>query len=724
MTSKNTTNFIFLKEVRPELYELTVKMERDLLIAPISMFAYATRFLEYILHDIADENNYDVNTKVGYVDKVNQLIRFDYLDNTLHNNLPQLLIDAYNERSYSIHSHDLEKSLREDENTAFRLNETLFYIADAYYMKITGKDEKHVYVKPQKIKTDPDEKIYESNLVNESKKGPVKTVKIAKKDLKEEQLVKSDQLKNSHEEITNDEKQGFVQHVDLQNSRIYDESAISKFVELLEKGYSQQNALKHVDVNQTILNDWYMDKKSEFLEGYKDDLFVKYNELLIENTIKLIAENKSVGSNGQKLEFWIQNFGEFIDNHAQNLAEDQLKVFQMMFKRNTSKKAKGDKVVKQSDKIVSVKPQIGEVELEKRKQLMLEYIERFNFNVSLKKSRLSPIEVQKSKKEFLNGKRKNFYYELSQKLMAKYLISRKNGKSTEEFCREFKFDRFEIDFWIENDLFKDFQFRYNKIRMLLFKQAMESNKNQEEVLDILEMDGDEFIELVQLINDDVEYIGVRQIVKQHYYPYSLEAFMNEFRENPNIEIALKKSNLRKEDLETSLNLNKSLYDEFMQIQMDEIVKSKIYNENVDLNRLGMTQEKYSQVEKEVNERVVDKQIKKITNGMSEGMLLVTASNVGCDMDTVFDWILKGSAGNNEFSELANKYWGIHIKYVNSLNSNGNPNLRVSQNNLEIFGLNNHIDYWKEWGLINNDNGVLSVLDVKRILRGYLVNDSG
>lgn len=711
MKSRKTTNFEFLEEISPELYGLAVKMEEDLLITPVSMLTYATRFLEYILHDIADECNYDVNTKDGFVDKVNQLIRSDYLSNSLHNNLPQLLIDAYNERSYSIHSHKIEESLKNDEIIAFRLNETLFYIADAYYKKKTGNDEKHIYVKPQKVKKD-----FKPNSVKKSKTEPVKTIKKEKKNLKKDISVKSKPI-NEPPKTEKSEK-----NIQFHNPKSHDESAIGEFVKLLENGYSQQNALKHVDINQAIINNWYMDKKSEFLEGYEDDLFVKYNELLIENAINSISENNGVGSNSGKLEFWIENFEEYIDDLSQDLTGEQLKVFQIVFKRNSPKKVKFD-IEEHSQKNIPVESSIDEKELERRKQLMLDNIEKCNFNLALKKSRLDPYEIQKSKKEFLKTKRKNFYYGLSEKLMGMYLSSRRNGKSTEDFCREMQFDKFEVDFWIGNELFRDFQVRYNKSRVLLLKQAKDKNKNLNMTLNDLEMNNDEFNAFIRLINTDDKYVDVRQLIKPYfsedYSKYSHEDFINEFKENPNVDAVLKKLNFRRKDLEACLDSNEKLHDEFMEIILDKIVKSKINNEKVNLKSLGLTQEEYFEIEDEINERIVDNQIRKITNGLSDGMLFVTANNVGCDMDTVFEWILKGSVGNNKFTELANKYWEIHIKYINSLNSNSKINLKISQNNLEIFGLNDHRNYWEKWGLINENNSALSIDDVKKILKKYL-----
>ena len=74
MSKLNTTNYNFLKNFRPELFKLAVKMEEDLLITPISMLAYSTRFLEYILYDIARLNDYKITGKYGLTDNIFEII--------------------------------------------------------------------------------------------------------------------------------------------------------------------------------------------------------------------------------------------------------------------------------------------------------------------------------------------------------------------------------------------------------------------------------------------------------------------------------------------------------------------------------------------------------------------------------------------------------------------------------------------------------------------------
>lgn len=717
MTSINTTNYNFLKNFRPELYKLTVKMEEDLLIAPISILAYSTRFLEYILHDIVKEYNYDINKKAGYVEKILELNRFGYK----YPDFAQLLIDAYIARNHSIHNYDISKSLKEDKRIAFELNETLFHIADVYYKNITKDNEVHIYKEPELI-SESQKRTIKQDIKDNNHYIKPKSIKKSQKDNvkkdKNDSLTENKLIIEPQNKFSNEEKQESIKNPYGQNLESIDESAINEFVKFLEEGYSQQSALKHVGINQKILNDWYMNKKSEFLNGYKDSLFIKYNELLIDNSIKSLVENKGLGNNGPKVEFWMQYFEEFINESSKDLSENQLKAFRLVFKKNTPKKDKPVDDKKQSSKNISVKSNINKEELEKRQNLMLEYIDKFNFKVALKKSKLGLYEFQKSKKEFLNGKRNNFYHKLSQKLMKRYLTFRNKGKSTDEFCRKLAIDRFEVELWITNDLFKDFQIRYNKTLMNLFKKAAENNKTQNAILKDLEMNVGQFNKLIQLVNNDAEYIPYRYIIKQYYAPYSLEFFIDEFRKNLDIDVALKNSNLTKKELKTYLSSNKEVYDEFIEIKLEEIVKIIIYQRKIDdnqLNKLDMTNEDYSKFEEEIKQRVFDKQIKEITNSLSDGMLLVTASNVGCDVDTVFDWILKGSVDNNQFTKFANKYWETHIDYINSLNSNEDTNLKMSQNNLEIFGLKNHRDSWKKWGLIDN-NSYLTIDDIKTILK--------
>lgn len=144
MTSKNTTNYKFLKNFKPELFKLAEKMEEDLLVTPISILAYATRFLEYILYDIAKDNKYKVNRESGFVNNIYELIQLDYLEYYLGD----LMIKAYVFRNKSIHNTNIVQSLKDDKKTSHEMNRRLFDIADVYYKNLTNNYEEHTYIEP------------------------------------------------------------------------------------------------------------------------------------------------------------------------------------------------------------------------------------------------------------------------------------------------------------------------------------------------------------------------------------------------------------------------------------------------------------------------------------------------------------------------------------------------------------------------------------------------
>ena len=183
MSSQNATNFRFLKDFKLELHKLAV---------PVSMLAYATRFLEYILYEMARDNGHEVNRETGFVNNIYELIQLDY---------------------------------------------------------------------------------------------------------------------------------HYVLHI----------------INLCEHGFLYKTALKHVDVNESDLNRRYNDKKSDFIDGNKDDLFVKYNELLIEDLFKSLRKNNVLSASEETVEFWMNHFDGFSERLSDKLSRVQLRLLLELFKTDLSK---------------------------------------------------------------------------------------------------------------------------------------------------------------------------------------------------------------------------------------------------------------------------------------------------------------------------------------------------------------------------------------------------
>jgi len=800
MTSQNTTNYKFLKNFKPELYKLAVKMEEDLLIAPVSILAYATRFLEYILYDLAKYNDYEVNRESGFVKNIYELIQLDYLEYYLGD----LLIKAYVFRNTSIHNTDITKSLKEDRKNAFELNKRLFDIADVYYKNLTNNYEEHVYVEPKVVDESQNEVTYivkqdkifdkciicgESNKLSKSNfcidcdkllnyrdvlakivadRGT--DVLLKRNDIDypfKDQLIKDLLDKNIFKRIGNDLKivdenlddlfkltdkfmeideflTNFIKNPKdfkadfpyeypyLEIPSIVDNYYIENIVSLCEHGFSYKKALQHVDVRQSNLNNWYDDKKSEFLDGNKDDLFVKYNELLIENLFKSLKNLRVPEVNEEYVEFWIQYFDNFAENLSKNLSKLQLRLFFALFKTDTSR----EHILNQLDITIeelenhninnSLMNEKSIEEMERRKRLMLVCIDdNFNFKESLEKSKLDIEEYEKSREDFLNGIYNEFYDKLSKKIMRKYLNLRRIGKTTHEICEKLAIAEEEVETWLKNDLFKEFHYSYDKIRLTLLKQATTNQKGIEDILKELEMNGDEFEEFIKLGSDgDENYVGFVEYFNEEYYPNMMTVFLEEFRKTLNLNLALKNTKLSKEDLKTYLYVDEELYHEFIQIKIDKIVSTTInkgkYNDKL-LKKLGISKNEFLRIEDEINENVAERQLNFIINEVSNGeIMLTTCKKVNCDIDAAFDWIYEGTLGDEEFNELAEVYWDEHLLMINHINSElRDYNIdHPSRNKILTANMKYDFKYWMKWGLISQDNEDLSIEDVKKFLRNY------
>lgn len=805
MTTKNTTNYIFLRDFKPELYKLAVKMEEDLLIAPVSMLAYATRFLEYILYDVAGSRNHEVNRESGFVNNIYDLIQMDYLEYYLGD----LMIKAYHFRNTSIHNTDISKSLKNDRKTAFELNKRLFDIADVYYKNLTNDYEEHTYQEPRLMN---DSKKDFSNIVKQEKQfdkciicgEPNKLSKsnfcldcdsllncrdvLAKIIMSKgtdallrrddfdypfkDQIIKDLIGRNVLQRIGNDVKimkdgldemfmltdkfmeiDGFLAdaiggNVNPYESEIYfqdeypyqqvsgivDEHNVARLIRLLETGVSHKNAVAHVDITCSFLDIWYDNKKSEFIDGNKDKLFVRYNELLIRNMLKSISDNKLPDVDEDRLEFWRQNFEGFSDELSERLTKNQLKLFISLFKMNSSKisvlnqlgisEEEFDNYLKTNSKIKST----YDGEMERRKRLMLNSLDELNFEDALEKSKLDMVEFEKAKEEFLNGNGNEFYEGVSQKLMKKYLNFRRIGKTTDEICEKLAIDKSEVELWKENDLFSDFPQRYNKIRLTLVKSAVNHQKTKEEILNDLEMGEDEFDQLIELAKGDDNYANFREFFQEEYYHLLIGVFMDEFRARLNVNVALNSAGLTHDDLKMHLYTDEELYGEYMKIKIDKIVSTLINKGKVNdklLKKLDVTKDEYREMEAEITDRVNERQMNFITRELSKGELLLTScKKVSCDVDIAFDWILRGTLGDEKFEDLAMAYWAEHLGHIDFINSEIREYRleKVSRNKLVTANLKYDFEHWMKWGLIDGNNEDLTMESARDIIRKSISKD--
>ena len=782
-----TNNYYFLKDFKPELYKLAVKMEEDLLITPVSMLAYSTRFLEYILYDIAESNDYEVDTDIGFVKNINELIQRDFIEF----NFGYLLIKAYHYRNSSIHNTNIAESLKEDKKTAFELNRKLFDIADIYYKNLTNDYEKHSYIVPKIMEETKEELV--STIIKQEKRfdncivcgestlrtksnfctdcdnllnyrevlAGIITEKGTNALLRKEdfdygfknQLIKDLINQNVLEKvgnnfnIVNDELDRYFKltdefikidefladfiNGDIEdpfNSKLYLSSTypynnvsnvidgyyIGEVVTVMKNGFSQQYALEQMDVTESFFNNWYENKKSEFLNGYKDKLFIEYNKLLIRDLFRSIEKDNQLIASDDKIDFWSENFRGFSEKLSKKLVKMKLRKFVELFKEGKAKKdalnqaGLGEEEFNEAILIHKVLADEYFEEIEKREALLLDYVKEDSLDEALEKSKLDLKDCKQTQK-------------LTEILQERYLNYRLDSLSTPEICDILTIDSHEVDLWLEDDSFKD---GYMEIRLCLFKDAAENYKTRFEILQDLEITEDELDDYIARgRSGDEQFIEYYDYFENVYYDNKFQTFLVEFRIKKNITPALKRAELSQNELDEYLKNHDEYRDEFFDNRMHFIADYHIRKGKVNekfLKKMGMSKKDYRDAEEIIDEIVMEKQVILITETISNhGVIYSASKEVHCNWEDVFEWIYSGTCGDERYEELADEYWSDvlqNIKKCNSILKRGDSislfKHMVTRKSLAEYDL----QYWRKWGLIDKHNIIANTEDIKNIIK--------
>lgn len=751
MTSFNSKNFDFLCFDYPELYAICYDMENNFVKAPVSIYVYATRFLEYLLHDIAKKCKKVVNQDKSFADNIN-----NFKMSGLNDNLAAHLISAYEFRN-EIHKRD--KSLKEDEKDAFELHRELFDIANLY---CPNDYEIRNYTNPLSV----DKPTKENSSIEETKKE-TKTV-IRQKKLFNNCIICGSPNKAS--------KSNFCKDCDkLLNYR----SVLSKIIDergkdsTISKYYFEDSSEKELmdyliseNILKNITDLYYLDKENlenflnlteeytkidEFLFDLKKDRIKNptkskfyandkshygqvskiIDEYSIDKQIKSLKQGYSLSS---ELKDWYdEKKSDFIEGNVDKkfveLNEVLIEEYFNLFEINGHDSEYDSFIDFWLEYFLDKFPQKYKKYKNMQKRLLLLNIQNLSFEESLEKSKLKISDLEKDKNNFLNGNRNDFYQKLIETLIIRYLNCRENGFSTDEICSELSIEKSEIELWLDNELFEEFKNRYSKIRLKLFEQSIKDNKSKEDILDDLEISEEELSEYIERGKDgDEEYVNYSNYFENEYYPMLIKLFLKEFREKRNFNQALKDSNLTEKDLKKYLYSNNEFKKDLVEIKIGIIVdylfkKGKEKPNNNLLKKISVSHNKYKEWEWEINKELNKKRLNKckcIKSEISKGKSVFDVANrFELSREVIFNWILKGSVDENDFNDLAFYYWENNISSINNCNLEYSRNVSIKhlRKNLDLKERYD-FDYWKKWGLISKKYSEIKQEDIKIILEEY------
>ncbi len=271
-----------------------------------------------------------------------------------------------------------------------------------------------------------------------------------------------------------------------------------KFEDNICKMENIKKAMKASSMDNLAIQDWFVRKKEDFINGDLNDAFILYNEILIKDYFKLKKKN----IDESKIKYRLQ-ISEDLYNFWENefMGEDFLKMTTDIKKDLILKEIKKNKSLKEALSSVGISEKefdrlyllsqknddkfyemFSEIYIKKRQKTFLKHLEHNNLNSAIRISKISPNEFHRW---YADGEAEysDFYIEATKLLIDKYLKLRKRGWKKHDILKKTNITKNMLKSWLTNtdlDFLRDFQFENSVITSNLIKRGKVINALKED----------------------------------------------------------------------------------------------------------------------------------------------------------------------------------------------------------------------------------------------------
>ena len=271
-----------------------------------------------------------------------------------------------------------------------------------------------------------------------------------------------------------------------------------KFEDNICKTENIKKAMKASSMDNLAIQDWFVRKKEDFINGDLNDAFILYNEILIKDYFKLKKKN----IDESKIKYRLQ-ISEDLYNFWENefMGEDFLKMTTDIKKDLILKEIRKNKSLKEALSSVGISEKefdrlyllsqknddefyemFSEIYIKKRQKTFLKHLEHNNLNSAIRISKISPNEFHRW---YADGEAEysDFYIDSTKLLIDKYLKLRKRGWKKHDILKKTNITKNMLKSWLTNtdlDFLRDFQFENSVITSNLIKRGKVINALKED----------------------------------------------------------------------------------------------------------------------------------------------------------------------------------------------------------------------------------------------------
>ena len=541
---------------------------------------------------------------------------------------------------------------------------------------------------------------------------------------------REDKITPSEIKQTYEYKQGSLHNAPFYEFyKIINNEIINKFERDILATENIWESIDYTTITQKQLETWYMKNMNLHKKGKVNESFLVFNSSLMDDYIdmkrqgmleKEIKEKLNVSSN--VYEFWTSINDSFEDEIAQIKKELILKCLKEGKTRVETLEIAGvtpheyDSLYKVSDYNHDDYADEINREREARKLRFTSYLASLDIETSC---RYAKISVDDFYSWYGNAKpNSQFYLDVTEILMGKYLDERKTGKSKVESIKMIGLDEKYLNQWLTRSLDICKKFKNNDVKVTSdltlsgFKWDMPIN----EICKMADVNEKAIQRFLRMGARGSETFGeLFEYYENEMIPKKLDAFLKA-NETKSMRNALESAYLSEGELEKYYELGKSgderfekFYNDFYNVKKETYVfhieKGKTHN--IAMRESRLTPEEYEESKDDLEKllrkikfRIV---LEAIANNKTSN---VAARDANCSVDEIYEWYFKGRDGDEEYEKF---YELFHNGYVRPSAVPMQEKIDEGDTDIDNFIRSNKhlftkkdIDIWLKNGIISVD----------------------
>lgn len=521
--------------------------------------------------------------------------------------------------------------------------------------------------------------------------------------------------------------------------KIVNEIIFREFLEEISLEIDIDTIMNDTSITQSDIDDWFSMQLDDFKSHHVNQEFIDYNLLLMDKYILLKRNAVKNSEILEKLhisesivEFWKTSLKRQSQNFFKTLREVEMDlIIASLTEGETKDQAcrtadvspdelncmieKGKSGDEDYESFYNV---FSEIYYKERRENFLKILPNKSYKDAIAEAGLSKQEVDEwyshSQKDFAYGLRdwNSFYIKTTRILLRNYINARKLKKSKEEACRRIDKSIYDVKRCLNEEIFYEFKRDLDNAITRLIIEGFRKHQSVDEIAKDIDIPQTQIRKYLELGKDgDLTYSKLYNEYIDSYISSQLKEFLVQIRDKPKHKV-LKNISLAEDEFDKYYRLGRSgderfkeFADEYHEFKIGKYINSIIKgrNQSKALRNADLTKE---ELDDDIDEKVLNRQMIIVLEEISKDRTTKQAAKkANVDVETIYDWFLKGKNGDEQFEDFSEFYYEEYVQpgteFVQKALEDGIPEKFILKKSKEHFTREDY-DFWKKQGFLKKN----------------------